>query len=95
MAFRPAYKPPVKKPDPVRRSCLGLFYFLALAVIAYGLYTLVASRVAIRDTLQLGSEVPDVALTALGSLIILVILHLMVLFAVALVRGARTDDARR
>jgi hypothetical protein len=94
MAFRPTYRPQPKKPDPVRRSCLGVFYFLALAVISFLLYSLIDVRVGVRQVLQLGSEVPDLALIAVGSLVVLVILHLLVLFGVALVRGARTDDTR-
>lgn len=94
MAYRPAYKPPAKKPDPARRACLGVVYFIALAAIAYGLYTLIDSRVGFRQVLQVGNEVPDTVLVVVGSLALLLILHLLVLFGVSIVRGARTDGTR-
>lgn len=94
MAYRPAYRPPVKKPDPARRACLGVVYFVVLALIAYGLYTLIDSRVGFRQVLQVGNEVPDTLLVVVGSLALLLILHLMVLFGVSIVRGARTDGTR-
>lgn len=95
MAFRPVYRPPVKKPDPVRRSCQGLLYFLALAVIAFLLFSLIDTRVGgLTQLLELGRDFPYPVLAAVGSLIILLILHLLVLFTVAIVRGARADDTR-
>ncbi len=94
MAFRRAPERPRPKPDPVRRACLGLVYFAVLAVVAYGLFTLIDSRVQLRQVLELGSEIPDVVVAVVGSLVLFGILHLLVLMGTSIVRGGKTNGTR-
>ena len=56
MAFRRTVTPPKPKPDPVRRACLGTFYFLALVFVAFGLFALIDSRLDVMQTLELGRQ---------------------------------------
>jgi len=73
---------------------LGLVYFAVLAVVAYGLFTLIDSRVQLRQVLELGSEIPDVAIAIVGSLVLFGILHLLVLMGTSIVRGGKTNGTR-